>query len=395
MIGDVAALQSPPIRRLLRYLLQLRDPDVVRVWLRELAPAVRRLLVSAGHGECVSSRWLLEVVAKTGDKRLLRYWQGAGLDEAASPELFRVESVLAKALKGGPSWIALVLEQFWRFQLRPTIERRAYRRLRVDARLKFDRAFIQKVARFLRDVHIANRTLADLDQPFVDTWLLRRPKTDRIFLRRFLAWAATSNVVTRGVEVPRRLETPADGIAMEKYRAIVRRALIDESLALSIRAAILLMSFFKEPVSHIACMRKTALTAQPAALLVRCSHGPALKAAGNVGSILTRLRQDARIYLFAHPTIPHAPISAQYLRAQLRPLCGGNLRQFRNASIRYILNDYEPAEVARIFGYSESFVHTWNTRLGAVSRAVKEYLSAATLSSSTSLGSNLFGAIEE
>jgi len=373
--GGEGTSQSPQLRQLLRYLLQLRSQSTVRRWLNELSPVVERLLRSAARGRHITTADVLNAASRSGDKRFFSYCERSGVIANAVPELFRVEAVIAKVTRRAPPWISLVLGQFWRFHLQPMIERRPFRCSQFDPRLKCDRALVQKIARFLFDIDGANRTLADIDQEFVDKWLLQHRKTHRIFLRRFLAWAVASDLAIRGLEVPRRVRTPARGAALEIYRGAVRRALTDEDLVLMFRVAILFITFFKRTVSEIVCMRRKSIRPQSEGVRIKFTRGPVLAAAGCVGQLISRLHESAGVYLFPHQTTPGAPMSAQHLRAQLRPLCGGNLREFENAAIRDILNDYEAAEVAKMFGYSASFAQEWTRRLGAVSRAVKEYLS--------------------
>lgn len=374
--GGAETLQSPQLRRLLRYLLQLRSQSTVRRWINELSPVVAQFLRSTDRAKSMTTADVLDATLRSGDKRFFSHCERSGVIANAVPELFRVKAVITKLTRRAPPWVSLVLGQFWRFHLRPMIERRPFRCSQLDPRLKCDLALVQKIAKFLVDVDGANRTLADIDQEFVDKWLLQHRKTHRIFLRRFLAWAVASDLAIRGLEVPRLAGTPARGVALEVYRGAVRRALTDEDLSLTLRVAILFMTFFKRSVSEIASMRKKSIRPQPDEVHIAFTRGPVLSAAGTVGQLISRLHARAGVYLFPHATTPGTPVSAQHLRAQLRPLCGGNLRQFENAAIRDILNDYEAAEVAKILGFSASFAQEWKRRLGAVSRAVKEYLSA-------------------
>jgi hypothetical protein len=371
LLGVDGVIRHLSLRRLYTQLTKMCAIHVRR-WLRTLGPEICVYLRTVRDGASIAADDLLAFERVAGGHELRLVCERCGL--APTSRLARLELQIESISATLPRALALRLQQYWRFELRPRIELRPRLLRRTDPRLAGDQALLTVVGAFLQHLADQHFELESLSQGVIDRYLRCQPVSRGPFLRRFIGWLRRSVVVQRPLRGPQTSLCDAAGCSPEEYFALIRRALTDGSLPLDVRVALLLMMLCRQTLAQ--CVRLTRQSLEPRGrqLEVHFPSGSAWLLEGAAAAAVMQLAARGR-WLFRSPLRYVRHRSARALARRMKEAgIAMDLRHLRSRAIRELLRDLDPSEMVRAIGLNPTTAGHWRARLTEAPRATKRRL---------------------
>jgi hypothetical protein len=357
---------SPQLRPVQEALAAAERPRSVIYWLAH-SPSVTLLAQLAATGEPLNHERLDELPPGRNEYYIRQLLVTTGVLPQRHDDLERLPAWLDQNLAGKPIEHARLIRPFTHWFLLRRARRRATTRRQPALAGPYLRTQVTIALTLLAWLDEHNLTLADLDQPSLDTWLTAG-NTNRYNIRNFLIWAAARNLAPT-LTVPLRPRQQPEQLLDETERwGLLQRCLNDDTIAPDTRAAAALLLLFGLPISRIRHLTVDQLENGDAGCFLRTGRHPLLLPP-KLAALLTQLadtpRTTARLskadktvrWLFPGLT-PGRPTSQLAFTHKLRDL-GINARTARNAALISLAGDLPVPILADVLGLHTTTAERW------------------------------------
>lgn len=357
------SLQLQPVHQALA---AAEHPRSLIYWLAR-SPNAALLAQLAATGEPLSHERLDELPPGRHEYYVRQLLVTTGVLPERHDDLERLPTWLDHTLHDQPAEHARLIRPFahW-FLLRRARRRAAVRRQPAIAGV-YLRTQVRIALKLLAWLDEHNLTLAELDQPNLDTWLAEG-NTNSYNVRNFLLWAAARGIAAE-LTVPLRPRQQPEQVLDEGERwNLLRRCLNDDTIALDTHAAAALVLLFGLPISRIRHLTIDQLDISETGSYLRTGRHPLLLPP-KLANLLTQLADapytPARLagadnttrWLFPGLT-PGRPTSAPGFTLKLRAL-GLDARIARNAALISLASDLPVPILADVLGLHTNTAERW------------------------------------
>ena len=357
---------SPQLQPVHQALTAAEHPRSVISWLAH-SPSIALLARLAATGEPLSHERLDELPPGRNEYYIRQLLVTTGVLSERDDDLERLPAWLDQTLAGKPAEHARLIRPFAHWFLLRRARRRATTRRQPALAGPYLRTQITIALTLLAWLDEHNLSLADLDQPHLDTWLADG-NTNHYNIRNFLIWAAARNLAPT-LTVPLRPRQQPEQILDETERwNLLQRCLTDDTITLDTRAAAALLLLFGLPISRIRHLTINQLDIGQTSSFLRTGRHPLLLPP-KLATLLTQLadtpRTTARLstadntvrWLFPGLT-PGRPTSQVTFTHKLRDL-GINARTARNAALISLAGDLPVPILADVLGLHTTTAERW------------------------------------
>lgn len=240
-------------------LLAAEKPRSVWVWLnRSAAPP---LLALIAHQPDPPTHTVLDSLPPS---RAVHFVRRMLIDTGVLPDrmdhLDRIDPWLDAVLETRPPAQARVVRPYAQWHLLHRARRRALRRGDSAGSAYSLRETLHVALDLLDWIDRRDLTLASLNQPQVDVWLVETPGSRPYFARDFLQWAVSKRLAPKGVAIPaRKVGEPKTFANTQDHTEQLRRCVHDDDLPTDIRAAGILILLYGLRTVDLLSLRREQL----------------------------------------------------------------------------------------------------------------------------------------
>jgi hypothetical protein len=356
----------PQLEPVHQTLASAQQPRTLIHWLAR-SPNAKLLAQLAETGQPLSHELLDHLPPGRHEYYVRRLLVTTGVLPERHDDLERLPPWLDKTLASKPAEHVRLIRPFTHWFLLRRARRRAATRRQPAIANSYLRTRITTALKLLAWLDQHNRSLAELDQPSLETWLTDG-NASSYTIRYFLDWAAARGIAQK-LTVPLLPRQDPERILDEQERwDLLRRCLTDDALPLDIRAATALVLLFGLPISRIRHLTADQLDIGETRSSLRTGQHPLLLPP-RLAELLKRLADTphtrARLasaentprWLFPGLT-PGRPTSQSGFQVKLRTL-GIDARPARNAALIALAGNLPTSVLADVLGLSTSTAERW------------------------------------
>lgn len=362
LVGGRQALRYPDARALVEGLEKTFEWLAIKRWLKRAAPEIIGYLQRVGRGERIQFDAIRRLEPLPGGLQLLRACSAILPKEPFEEwridrELERLGGMLLRSH-------ALVLQEFWKFELRPQVLVLAVNSKRFDPSLYSYVELLRRSADFLSHIAAMNIAIADTYQSHVDAYVISRPRYYRAKVARFVDWLTETGKIQRWLKVKQPASVAVTESSAQEYLGWLSEVRFNSKLSLEVRAAVILVALSLQPCRDIIRLRKSSIKKHDGDRVeVVFPHGLSQLFGGIEADLLWNLAVQSKDWIFASPwrRLGHRATVGRLVHA-----AGINvsLRHLRNAGVRLYLEHCDPGELAQMLGWHLGTADAWRKRVG-------------------------------
>ncbi|BBE24527.1 hypothetical protein MN0502_34100 (plasmid) [Arthrobacter sp. MN05-02] len=363
----------PGLDSFLQHLLTVPDKRTATRWLRH--PEISNTLQAMAHDlQDISHDTLDKLTPSPRIRYFRRILMNAGTLPVIDIELHDFTLHVEKVLSALPPAQALIIEQYYRWEILRALYRQAAQRPLRPSESYRRRQEIVVIQDFLTHLHEHGTTLQDVTQTDVDRYLGQASTTGNR-LGGFVAWARRAGIAP-ALATPRKGPlTPRAAMSEAQRWAHVDRLLGDTALDTTVRLVGLFVLVFAQSLTSCARLKLADVTLTASATTIRFAAAP-VKLPPSIAQILrchleqpavrAIYRPAADVWLF-DGLMPNTHITESNLGRMLKDI-GIAPRPAKEAAARQLSSTMPARIVADTIGISLNTASRWAQESGATWR---------------------------